>query len=132
RQQNIEVMAHTEIAAQHGDGELQALTVADRADGSRRDLDVRALFVFIGADPQTKWLQGTLALDRLGFVLTGRDAPTPDQAGPGQLPLETSVVAGVFAAGDVRCGSIKRVASAVGEGSTAVRLVLDHLARQLG
>jgi thioredoxin reductase (NADPH) len=130
RHPNIEVLAHTEIAELRGDGELQALTVADRADGSRRDLGVRALFVFIGADPQTEWLQGALALDRSGFVLTGRDAPTPDQPGPGRLPLETSA-AGVFAAGDVRSGSIKRVASAVGDGSMAVRLVLDHLARQL-
>jgi thioredoxin reductase (NADPH) len=128
RYPNIEVLAHTEVAALQGDGQLQALTVADRADGSRRDLDVCALFVFIGADPHTEWLQGALALDRSGFILTGRDAPTPGQPGPGQLPLETSV-AGVFAAGDVRSGSIKRVASAVGEGSMAVRLIHDHLAR---
>jgi thioredoxin reductase (NADPH) len=128
RHPNIEVLAHTEITALHGDGNLQALTVADRADGSRRVLDVRALFVFIGADPHTEWLQGALALDRSGFILTGRRAPTPDQPGPGQLPLETSV-SGVFAAGDVRSGSIKRVASAVGEGSMTVRLVHDYLAR---
>jgi len=131
RHTNIEVLAHTEITAMHGDGELQALTVADRTDGSRRDLDVRALFVFIGADPHTEWLQGALALDRSGFILTGRDAPAPDAPGPGRLPLETAV-AGVFAAGDVRSGSIKRVASAVGEGSMAVRLAHDHLARHLG
>ena len=131
RHPNIEVLAHTEIAALRGAGKLRALTVADRADGSRRDLDVCALFVFIGADPQTGWLQGALALDRSGFILTGGDAPTPDQPGSGQLPLETSV-GGVFAAGDVRSGSIKRVASAVGEGSMAVRLVHDYLARQLG
>jgi len=131
RHPNIEVLTHTEIAALRGDGELQALTVADRADGSRRDLDVRALFVFIGAEPHTEWLQGALALDRSGFILTGRDAAATEEPGPGLLPLETSV-AGVFAAGDVRSGSIKRVASAVGEGSMAVRLVHDHLARQLG
>jgi thioredoxin reductase (NADPH) len=129
RHPNVEVLAHTEVTALNGDGQLQELTVADRRDGSRRDLGARALFVFIGADPHTGWLPGDLALDRSGFILTGRDAPaTGESAGP--LPLETTVP-GVFAAGDVRSGSIKRVASAVGEGSMAVRLVHDHLARQL-
>jgi thioredoxin reductase (NADPH) len=130
RQPNIEVLARTEAAALHGDGKLRSLTVADHRDGTRRDLDVRALFVFIGADPRTGWLNGVLALDRSGFILTGRDAPGTDGPGPSRLPLETSVP-GVFAVGDVRSGSIKRVASAVGEGSMAVRLVHDHLARQL-
>ena len=130
RHPNIEVLTHTEVAALHGDGQLQGLTVADRRDGSRRDLDARALFVFIGADPHTGWLQGILALDRSGFILTGRDAPAAGQPAAGRLPLETTV-SGVFAAGDVRSGSIKRVASAVGEGSMAVRLVHDHLARRL-
>jgi len=130
RHPNIEVLTHTEVAALHGDGQLQGLTVADRRDGSRRDLDARALFVFIGADPHTGWLQGILALDRSGFILTGRDAPAAGQPAAGRLPLETTAP-GVFAAGDVRSGSIKRVASAVGEGSMAVRLVHDHLARRL-
>jgi len=104
--------------------------VAGRRDGTRRDLDARALFAFIGADPRTGWLDGVLALDRSGFILTGRDAPGPGGQDIGRLPLETTVP-GVFAAGDVRSGSIKRVASAVGEGSMAVRLVHDHLARRL-
>ena len=130
RRPNVEVLIHTEVAALNGDGQLQGLTVADRRDGSRRDLAARALFVFIGADPHTQWLPGVLALDSSGFILTGRDAPAPEGAGSGRLPLETTIP-GVFAAGDVRSGSIKRVASAVGEGSMAVRLVHDHLARQL-
>jgi thioredoxin reductase (NADPH) len=130
RHPNVEIVAHTEVAALNGDGQLQGLTVVDRRDGSRRDLDARALFVFIGADPHTQWLPGVLALDRSGFILTGRDAPATDEPAAGRLPLETTIP-GVFAAGDVRSGSIKRVASAVGEGSMAVRLVHDHLARQL-
>ena len=130
RHLNVEVLTHAEVAALHGDGHLLGLTVADRRDGSRRDLDARALFVFIGADPHTEWLKGVLALDRSGFILTGRDAPATSETAAGRLPLETSIP-GVFAAGDVRSGSIKRVASAVGEGSMAVRLVHDHLARQL-
>ena len=130
RHPNLEVLAGTEVAALRGEGELRGLTVAGRRDGSRRDLDARALFVFIGADPHTQWLPGALAADRAGFILTGRDAPAPGVPGPAPLPLETTIP-GVFAAGDVRSGSIKRVASAVGEGSMAVRLVHDHLARQL-
>ena len=130
RHPNVEVLAHTEVAALEGDGELHGLTVADRRDGTRRDLDTRALFVFIGADPRTEWLNGTLALDRAGFILTGHDTPAASGPGPGRLPLETTIP-GVFAAGDVRSGSIKRIASAVGEGSMAVRLTHDHLARQI-
>ena len=130
RHPNIEILARSEVAALHGEGELRGLTVSDRRDGSRRELDARALFVFIGADPHTGWLQGVLALDRSGFVLTGRDAPAADGPESERLLLETTVP-GVFAAGDVRSGSIKRVASAVGEGSMAVRLVHEHLARQL-
>jgi thioredoxin reductase (NADPH) len=129
RDPDVKILAHTKVAALHGDGQLQGLAVADRRDGTRRDLDARALFVFIGADPHTRWLPSALALDRSGFILTGRDAPaTGEQPAAGRLPLETTIP-GVFAAGDVRSGSIKRVASAVGEGSMAVRLVHDHLAR---
>jgi len=130
RHPNVEVLPRTEVTALHGDGELHHLTVADRRDGSRRDLDARALFVFIGADPSTEWLHGALALDRAGFILTGPDTPAASGPAPGRLPLETTIP-GVFAVGDVRSGSIKRVASAVGEGAMAVRLVHDHLARQI-
>ena len=130
RRPNVEVLAHTEVAALKGDGELHGLTIADRRDGSRRDLDARALFVFIGADPHTEWLNGVLALDRAGFILTGHDATATSGPGGGRLPLETSIP-GVFAVGDVRSGSIKRVASAVGEGSMAVRFIHDHLAPQI-
>jgi thioredoxin reductase (NADPH) len=90
------------------------------------------LFCFIGAEPATDWLHGIVALDSRGFVVTDRDIPEPDTgtslfAGRDPLPFETSTM-GVFAAGDVRHGSLKRVAAAVGEGSSAVRSVHDHLA----
>jgi len=127
RRPNVEVLAHTEVAALKGEGELHGLMVTDRRNGSRRDLDARALFVFIGADPHTEWLNGVLALDRAGFILTGHDVPATSGPGGGRLPLETSVP-GVFAVGDVRSGSVKRVASAVGEGSMAVRFIHDDLA----
>jgi thioredoxin reductase (NADPH) len=86
RHPTIEVLTHTEVAALEGDGELRGLTVANRGDGSRRDLDARALFVFIGADPHAGWLNGILALDRSGFILTGSDAPRPGEPAPGRLP----------------------------------------------
>jgi thioredoxin reductase (NADPH) len=90
----------------------------------------RALFVFIGAVPHTEWLQGQLATDRTGFLLTGHELAADDLGEfNGDLPyfLETSRP-GIFAVGDVHSGSIKRVASAVGEGSMAVRLVHQRLA----
>jgi thioredoxin reductase (NADPH) len=129
RHRRIEVLTQTEAVELHGRGGLDGLTIADRTDGSRRRLDVRALFVFIGADPHTEWLNDVVALDDSGFILTGRDVPGDAGQDGQRLPLETSLP-GVFAVGDVRCGSIKRVASAVGEGSMAVRLVHDYLAHR--
>jgi thioredoxin reductase (NADPH) len=128
RHPRIEVLTDSEVAALETTGRLEGLTVSSRRDRSRRALDSRALFVFIGADPHTEWLDGVLALDRSGFILTGRDLPANDGSAPEPLQLETGVP-GVFAAGDVRHGSIKRVASAVGEGSMAVRLAHEHFAR---
>jgi thioredoxin reductase (NADPH) len=89
---------------------------------------VRALFVFIGATPCTQWLDGQLAADDHGFLLTGPDIPPSQREpnGPTPLFLETSR-AGIFAVGDVRSGSVKRVAVAIGEGSMAVRLVFERL-----
>ena len=122
---NIEVLPQTEVRQLLGDGGITGLEIESGVDGSRRTLDVCALFVFIGAEPHTDWLAGQIALDEHGFVLTGRDLPA-NADGAVRLPLETSR-AGVFAAGDVRSGSIKRVASAVGEGAMAVRFVYDYL-----
>jgi thioredoxin reductase (NADPH) len=134
RDPRIEVLLHTEIRELLGDKSLEAVVVQDNKSGVHRTLEASELFVFIGAAPCTDWLVGTLALDSGGYVLTGADAARVangqcDELGRAPLMLETSAP-GVFAVGDVRSGSIKRVASAVGEGSMAVRLVHEHLATQ--
>lgn len=134
---SIEVHLHAEVRELHGDGALEAITVEQTDADSVRTVDARALFVFIGADPCTTWLSDALAIDEHGFVLTGQDLQLThlDPAGDGRqrapFPLETSRP-GVFAAGDVRSGSIKRVASAVGEGAMAVRLIHQYLALLAG
>ncbi|MET0559239.1 MAG: FAD-dependent oxidoreductase [Solirubrobacterales bacterium] len=127
RLSNVEVLRNTEVRELLGDDSLEGVAVADLESGGRRRLDVSELFVFIGAEPCTDWLDGVVPLDDHGYVLTGRGAP-PD-SGDGEAPpalLETGVP-GILAAGDVRAGSIKRVASAVGEGAMAVRLVYAQL-----
>jgi thioredoxin reductase (NADPH) len=122
----IEVLLETEVREVEGAKELEAIVVEHRPTAERRRIEARALFVFIGAEPFTRWLGDEVALDEKGYVLTGPAAARA--AGPGRdcMLLETSVP-GVLAAGDVRSGSIKRVASAVGEGSMAVRLVHERL-----
>ena len=113
---------------------MEGVVVEDSRSGARRALGVRSLFVFIGAEANTGWLERVVELDERGFVLTGGalDRSVLDRnlwrgLSREPYPLETSLP-GVFAAGDVRTGSIKRVASAVGEGSMAVRLVHQYLA----
>ncbi len=131
--ENVELLANTEIRELTGEERLEEIMVEDNRSGERRTLGARALFVFIGAEANTGWLQGAVELDERGFVLTGRELNDSalheeDWQERSREPflLETSMP-GVFAAGDVRSGSIKRVASAVGEGSMAVRLVHQHL-----
>jgi thioredoxin reductase (NADPH) len=124
RPPGIEVLRHTEVRELVGEGALEAVVVEDNRTGSRRRLEARALFVFIGAEPHTGWLGDRLALDDRGFILTGADAVPDDGRQP--FLLETSLP-GVFAAGDVRSGSIKRVTSAVGEGAMAIRLAHEYL-----
>jgi thioredoxin reductase (NADPH) len=130
----VEVLPETEVREAIGAGSLEALVVEHHRTGTRSVLDVHALFVFIGAAPCTQWLGNTLGLDDQGFVLTGalasRMAPTELWEHVGREPyvLETSLP-GVFATGDVRSGSVKRVASAVGEGAMAVHLAREHLDR---
>jgi thioredoxin reductase (NADPH) len=119
----VEVVLHTEVREALGTELLEALVVEDNQTGERRTLPALALFVFIGAVPHTGWLGDKVALDDRGFVLTGAQASANR---PSRL-LETSLP-GVLAVGDVRSGSIKRVASAVGEGAMAVKFVHDHLA----
>ena len=127
---NIEVLVGTEVVDGTGAGGLASVTLLDRATGGRREVPAAALFVLIGAEPRTGWLAGAVARDERGFVLTGRDLD-PDTGGwPLRRPpllLETSIP-GVFAAGDVRHRSVKRVAAAAGEGATAVQLVHEYLA----
>jgi thioredoxin reductase (NADPH) len=121
----ITVLTSTEVRELVGGDALEALVVEHNRTGERQCLQARALFVFIGADPCTSWLAGSVQMDPKGFVLTG-DRVTQGDADGGPLFLETSR-RGVFAVGDVRSGSVKRVASAVGEGAMAVRLVHERL-----
>jgi thioredoxin reductase (NADPH) len=131
---DVEVLCDTEVRELLGNGgTLKALVVENNRTGDRHQIEARALFVFIGAEPHVGWLGSQLALDDRGYIRSGADVvgaagdvPAPDDA---RRPLlfETSRP-GVFAVGDVRSGSIKRVAAAVGEGSMVIRLVHEHLA----
>jgi thioredoxin reductase (NADPH) len=126
---NVEVRLQTEIVGTRGDGHLEGITLCDKGAGSVDDVDTSGVYVFIGAAPRTEWLGSSVERDERGFVLTGPDLPAelawPLERGP--FALETSVP-GVFAAGDVRRDSMKRVASAVGEGAMSVYLVHRYLA----
>jgi thioredoxin reductase (NADPH) len=128
----ITVECHTEIRAVHGDPRLEGVTWERTADGVDEDVELAMICCFIGAVPATSWIEGCLATDDDGFILTDRDLPDDLPAvwaalDRRPLPYETNHP-GVFAVGDVRAGSVKRVAAAVGEGSTAVRGVHTHLA----
>ncbi|HEY2553305.1 MAG TPA: FAD-dependent oxidoreductase [Streptosporangiaceae bacterium] len=127
RNPKITVMPRTEVVALAGDDRLQAVDLRDRDTGEVSPLPVSGLFVFIGAKPCTDWLDGQLATDNRGFVLTGTAIPAGRlAAGSEPLLLDTSRP-GVFCVGDIRSGSVKRCATAIGEGSMAVRLVFDRL-----
>jgi thioredoxin reductase (NADPH) len=127
---NVDVCYRVQVAGATGTSHLQSLILQDTASGARRSAPADALFVLIGAQPRTEWLGKAVARDRLGFIHTGSDLPAgarrcwPLDRPP--LPLETSLP-GVFAAGDVRLGSVKRVASAAGEGAAMIPLVHRHL-----
>ncbi len=128
----IEVRLGSRVDSVAGDGHLESLTVVDARTGERDEMPANWLFVFIGAEPRTDWLGPGVLRDDKGFVLTGPDLRTPAHPGAWTaarepLALETSVP-GLFAAGDVRLDSMKRVASAVGEGAMAVHLVHRYLA----
>jgi thioredoxin reductase len=129
---NIDICYHVQVTDGTGTGHLQSLVLEDTASGARRSVPADALFVLIGSQPRTDWLGDAIAHDRWGFILTGPDLLGSADArwSPGRpplpLPLETSLP-GVFAAGDVRAGSVKRVASAVGEGADTIPLVHRHL-----
>jgi thioredoxin reductase (NADPH) len=130
---DIEVLPYSQVVELDGDVRLQAALVEDRRSGLRRRIGARAMFVLIGAEPHTGWLAGSLRLDEAGFVLTGdalgagiRDSEPWRALGRGPYPLETSCP-GLFAAGDVRANSVRRVGSAVGDGSLAAQLVHEWL-----
>jgi thioredoxin reductase (NADPH) len=125
---NVDVRLGTRVVDGRGQSHLEGLTLEDLHTGRREEVSAAAVFVLIGAEPHTDWLREMVSLDERGFVLTGRDIPTSawNTARP-PLPFETSVP-GVFAAGDVRYGSVKRVAGAVGEGSVTVGSVHRYLA----
>jgi thioredoxin reductase (NADPH) len=125
----IDTATSTTIQGVHGGEHLESVTLQDTATGSTRRLAACGLFCFIGALPESSWLPEDVARDNDGFVLTDTAVPQgsiPHDSGRPRLPYETSVD-GVFAAGDIRAGSMKRVASAVGDGSAVIRSVHRYL-----
>jgi thioredoxin reductase (NADPH) len=128
---NISIRYHSKVVAAHGEGHLEGLTLADSETKAEEEVASSWLFIFIGASPRTDWLGPDIVRDERGFVVTGQDLLQLDSAGwrltRPPFTLETSVP-GVFAAGDVRLNSMKRVASAVGEGAMSVYLVHRYLA----
>jgi thioredoxin reductase (NADPH) len=127
---NVVVRLRTEVVDGAGDGSLECITLADRANDAVEVVPASALFVMIGGEPHIQWLPEEIARDAHGYLITGRELLAQGgvdwRCDREPSALETSMP-GVFAAGDVRRGSTKRVASAVGEGATAVRLVHEHL-----
>jgi thioredoxin reductase (NADPH) len=126
---NIQVRQRTQVVDGRGEDHLEALTLEDSVTGRREEVAAAAVFVLIGAAPHTEWLRDAIQRDERGYILTGRDIAGPawSLARPA-LPFETSLP-GVFAIGDVRHGSVKRVASAVGEGGMAIQSVHQYLAQ---
>jgi thioredoxin reductase (NADPH) len=131
---NIRVECGTQVVAVHGEERLEAISISCASSGEIERVPARSLFVFIGAAPRTEWLDGFVERDDHGFILTGSDLLRQGTS-PNGWPLKRepflleASVPGVFAVGDVRHGSIKRVASGVGEGSIAIQFVHAHLAR---
>src|SRR5215472_16438363 len=127
---NLEVLYGVQVVDGTGTDHLESLVLEDRRTGTRRTVPAGGLFVLIGSQPHTEWLGPDVARDQWGFILTGLDLPDDPGvnrlAGRAPLPLETSLT-GVFAAGDVRRGSVKRVASAVGEGAITIQVVHRYL-----
>jgi thioredoxin reductase (NADPH) len=132
--ENISVEVNSQVVEVHGEEHLEAISVACTSSGQIEKIPATALFIFIGAEPKTQWLAGTVERDERGFILTGqslmRDGKAPKGWNLDRSPglLETNIP-GVFAVGDVRHGSVKRVASGVGEGSVAIQFVHQYLSK---
>ncbi|MBW3634554.1 MAG: NAD(P)/FAD-dependent oxidoreductase, partial [Chloroflexi bacterium] len=126
---NVRIHTGTEVQVLQGRERLESVTVVN-GRGQRETIAARAVFLMIGSDPCTDWLHGAIDLDERGFVLTGIGATDNDGPAGATSPYETSLP-GVFAIGDVRSGSVKRVASAVGEGSVVVQAVHKYLDKNL-
>jgi thioredoxin reductase (NADPH) len=125
---NVVVRTSSEVVDGQGDGRLESVTVRERTTGAEETLRTDGLFVMIGAQPRTDWLPSSVGRDKFGFVLAGANASTSSLWSQARVPqpYETTVP-GLFAVGDVRCGSVKRVASGVGEGSVVVSQLHEHL-----
>jgi thioredoxin reductase (NADPH) len=128
---NVVVRLGVELIDGEGDEQLQAVVVRDRSDGTSERIPANGLFVMIGAEPRTEWLNDAVERDEDGFILTGSDLSPDDRATDWPLDrspalFETSVP-GIFAAGDIRHGSVKRVTTAMGEGATVIQLVHEYL-----
>jgi thioredoxin reductase (NADPH) len=125
----IKVHLNTEVVGGHGDGQLEWVALRDRNSGEQQHLSLESLFVMIGARPRTDWLPADVDRDPHGFLYTGADAASCDSWQLARSPLaHETTIPGLFAVGDVRSGSVKRVASAVGEGSVVVSEIHQFLA----
>jgi thioredoxin reductase (NADPH) len=134
RTPNIQIWTHASVVEVHGETHLEEVSVLCSDTGKTERVPASAMFIFIGALPQTDWIGGFVERDERGFILTGpdliRDGQRPKSWTPDRDPflLETNIP-GVFAVGDVRHGSVKRVASGVGEGSVAVQFIHQYLSK---
>jgi thioredoxin reductase (NADPH) len=132
--ENIEVWSKSSVVAVHGDTRLSAITVLCSTTNEKQELPASSLFIFIGAQPRTEWLGDLIMRDKKGFILSGPDL-MKDGKRPASWTLDRdpglleSNVPGIFAVGDVRHGSIKRVASGVGEGAVVVQFIHQYLAK---
>jgi thioredoxin reductase (NADPH) len=130
----IELHLQTELVSLEGESHLERVTWLDRSTGETTTRDIRHVFVMAGASPRSDWLRGCVALDKHGFILTGRDLDPVLADAPQGWPLERSPqmletsLPAVYAVGDIRAGNVKRVASAVGEGAISIHLVHRALA----
>jgi len=132
---NIKILLNSKVSEVRGERMLDSLTVTNTKTGEQQFFKADGLFIFIGADPNTNWLGDSLKLDSHGFILTGSDLVQDSSKITEAWPLERlpllleTTIPGIFAAGDVRHGSVKRIAAGVGEGSTAIQLIHDYLTK---